>query len=347
MDNDIIKKIDKIAIYTIVYSVVSILFYLSIPYILPFVLGVIIAFTAQPLINYITGRFKIKRGFVGAIVVILIFAGISAIIAFIITGTIGELMSLSTVLSKFIAEYKDKGYAIIDMALSYYHTIDPSIINTIKSMANQIFSGSFALAMVIVNQLLDIVKSLPGFLMVILFTLLSSIYIAIDLPMLREKIFSIFTKENSSRIEDIIFQANKMLINYFKAYMILISIAFVETYVGASILGIKYSLLLAVVTSISDALPVFGPGTILIPTGLVYIISGNYVKGVGLLVIYLIITVVRQILEPKIVSSTLGIYPLAIIAAIFIGLKAHGFTGMIFTLFYVIFYVVLKKVKVL
>lgn len=347
MDNKAIKKIKGIAIYTAVYSLIFILFYKILPYILPFILGLIIAFIAQPLIDFLTKSFKIKRGIVGTVVAILIFAAICTIISFAVMGMISELMSLSSMLSKFIAESKDKGYEIIDKALSYYHTIDPSIINTIKSMANELFSGSFALAVKLANWLLDIVKLLPGILMVILFTLLSSIYFAVDLPMIKKKVFSAFTKENSVKIKDIILQSNKMLSNYFKSYLILISITFVETFIGANILGIKYSLLLAIVTAISDALPILGPGTILIPAGLIYILLGNLIKGVGLLVLYLIITIVRQLLEPKIVSVNIGIHPLVVIAAIFIGLKAHGFLGMIFTILYVIFYVVLKKVKVL
>jgi sporulation integral membrane protein YtvI len=347
MDNKAIKKIKAITIYTAVYSLIFILFYKILPYILPFILGLIIAFIAQPLIDFLTKNFKIKRGIVGTVVAILIFAAICTIISFAVTGMISELMSFSSMLSEFIAASKNKGYEIIDKALSYYHTIDPSIINTVKSMANELFSGSFALAVKIANWLLDIVKLLPGILMVILFTLLSSIYFAVDLPIIKKKVFSAFTKENSLKIKDIMLQSNKMLNNYFKSYLILISITFVETFIGANILGIKYSLLLAIVTAISDALPILGPGTILIPTGIIYIMLGNLIKGVGLLVIYLIITIVRQLLEPKIVSVNLGIHPLVVIAAIFIGLKAHGLLGMIFTILYVIFYVVLKKVKVL
>jgi len=94
-------------------------------------------------------------------------------------------------------------------------------------------------------------------------------------------------------------------------------------------------------------MPVLGPGTVLIPTGTIFIISGDYIRGIGIYATYLVILVVRQILEPKVVSSSLGIYPLAVIIAIFVGLKAFGFIGMIFTLFLVVFYVVLQKVGVL
>lgn len=344
MKNSIAVKLNKIALYTVAYIFIFLLLSLIMPYILPFLLGLIIALLAQRPINFLSKNLKLKRGLVGLLIVLLIFGGLVTIITFIIIGIVNELISLSTLLSNYIINLPSQGYNIGDIISSYYHSIDPSVIDAIKGFTDKIFTGSFTAAKFVISLLLDLLKSLPGILMLILFTLIASIYIAIDLPRLKEKFFSLFSEEHGSSARNIIFQSNKMISNYFRAYMILISITFVETYIGTSILKFKYSLLLALATSISDALPVFGPGAVLIPTGIGYIITGSYVKGIGTLIIYLIITVVRQILEPRIVSSSLGVYPLAILAAIFIGLKAHGFTGMVFTVFYVIFYVVLDRV---
>jgi len=75
--------------------------------------------------------------------------------------------------------------------------------------------------------------------------------------------------------------------------------------------------------------------------------NGSFVKRFDRIILYILAVIIRQVIEPKIVSSSLGIYPLAIIIAIFIGLKAYGFIGMIFTVFLVVFYTVLQKVGVM
>jgi sporulation integral membrane protein YtvI len=347
MNEKYLKKIDAIAIYTIIYCSVFIALSLAMPYILPFVLGTIIALISQPIINFITKKIKVKRNIIGLIVVLVIFAAIFGILTLIILRIVNELITLSAMLPNTIGRITNDGYGLIDKASSYFASMDPEIVSSIKSNASKLFSGSLTAAVIIVNYLLKILKSLPGMLMLILFTLLTAVYVAIDLPMLKKRIFSILTDDDSSRIKNIIFEANKMMGNYLKAYLILISITFIETYIGTSILKIKYAALISLITSISDLLPVFGPGTILIPLGIILLLSKAYVQGIGILVLYIVVTIVRQILEPKVVSSSLGIYPLSIIIAIFIGLKAYGFTGMIFTVFYVVFYTVLKRVEVL
>lgn len=347
MNQRIMEKLDRVVLYAVIYTTIFITFYLTMPYILPFVLGTIIALIAQGPINLIVKRFKAKRGLVGVIVVLVIFAIISALLAAVIGKIVTELIALSNMLPNIFTEFKNHGYKYLDMAASYYNMIDPTIIESIKGSANKIFSSSFTAAVFIVNFLLDVLKSLPGILMLILFTLLSAVYIAIDLPKLKDNFFSLFSKEDSPKAKGIILEANKMLGGYLKAYLILISITFIQTYIGTSILKVRYALIVSVITSISDLLPILGPGTILIPLGAGYIIAGRYLQGIGILIIYLIILIVRQILEPKVVSSSLGVYPLAIVAAIFIGIKAYGLTGMIFTVFFVVFYVVLQKVGIL
>ena len=95
-------------------------------------------------------------------------------------------------------------------------------------------------------------------------------------------------------------------------------------------LRVPYPLLLAVIISILDILPLLGVGTVLIPWALVEIIfSKDYYTGIGLFILYVIITVVRQITEPKIVAGSLGLSPLLTLIAMYAGLRLFGFFGII------------------
>ena len=116
---------------------------------------------------------------------------------------------------------------------------------------------------------------------------------------------------------------------YLRAYLLLMLITFAEMFIGFSVIGVKYSFILASVVAIVDFLPVLGAGTVILPwAGLAYLTGDRYVA-LGLLIIYGISLIIRQLIEPKIVGSSLGIHPLASLAAMYIGYYLFGILGLI------------------
>lgn len=127
---------------------------------------------------------------------------------------------------------------------------------------------------------------------------------------------------------------SKTVLTMFKAYGIIMLITFSELLIGFTVLralGImqtNYFVLIAALIAIFDILPVAGSGGILIPWAIISLVSGNIKQAVGLLVIYVIITVIRQYIEPKIVGTTLGVHPIITLMGLYFGLKMFGFIGM-------------------
>ena len=112
-------------------------------------------------------------------------------------------------------------------------------------------------------------------------------------------------------------------------YFVLALITLGELFAGLMILGVKNAFLISLVTAAIDILPVLGVGAVLLPWGILSIVSGNSFLGVGILVLYGIITLARNFLEPKIVGNRTGINPLFILLAMFLGLKLIGAAGII------------------
>ena len=117
---------------------------------------------------------------------------------------------------------------------------------------------------------------------------------------------------------------------YLRALFIIFLISACVLAVGFLLLGIRYAWLLAVVTAFIDALPLFGSGAIILPFSAFAFISGNLKKGVGLLVLWGISSLIRQLLEPKIMGKNLGVHPLLNLAAVYIGYSFFGVTGVVF-----------------
>lgn len=127
---------------------------------------------------------------------------------------------------------------------------------------------------------------------------------------------------------------SKTVLKMFRAYGLIMLITFLELFLGFSILRLlgimenNYAVLIAAAIAIFDILPVAGSGGILIPWALVSLILGNIPQAIGLVVIYVVISVIRQYIEPKIVGDSLGVHPLVTLAGLYFGLKLFGFLGM-------------------
>ena len=116
---------------------------------------------------------------------------------------------------------------------------------------------------------------------------------------------------------------------YAKAYLLLFLLTFVEVLCGLLILRRPYAFLVAFVIATVDILPVLGTGTVLIPWAVILLLSGQYRTGLGLLILYGVVTVVRQIAEPHLIGGTLGIHPLATLFFLFVGVRLFGFAGVL------------------
>jgi sporulation integral membrane protein YtvI len=122
-----------------------------------------------------------------------------------------------------------------------------------------------------------------------------------------------------------------------KAYALIMLVTFIEMSLGLTVLRLigvfqsNYIIMIAAVTAIIDIVPVLGTGTVLLPWAAYSLITGSFGMGIGLLVLYAAITVIRQVIEPKLVAGQLGLSPIVTIAALYFGLKIFGVLGMLIT----------------
>ena len=122
--------------------------------------------------------------------------------------------------------------------------------------------------------------------------------------------------------------AKTALLQYIRSYALILSITFAEIYLGLWILGVKRPFIIAMLIAVFDILPAVGTGGIIIPWGIIAIALGDFFLGIGLLALYLIVTVVRNTLEPKIVGEQVGLHPVATLMAMFLGSKIMGIVGL-------------------
>jgi sporulation integral membrane protein YtvI len=173
------------------------------------------------------------------------------------------------------------------------------------------------------------VSSLPSFLLSIIVAVVAACFIAADYPRVTGFLLRCLPKrhrDTACDIKNFFFTTVAQLI---RAYLTLMFITFCELFVGLAFLRIKNPVTLAAIIAVVDILPVLGTGTVMIPWALIEFAVGNVSLGAGLALVYAIITVVRNILEPKIVGHRIGLHPLITLTAMVVGLKSLGIVGMI------------------
>ena len=344
------EKINKISIFFIVYTLIFYLFFSTLKYTLPFVLAIIFAYILRYPVIFLINKLKFKDWLACMTVTIIFFGIILFVNSLLISSLVSELIGITKYLQKLIS---DNSSDIYNYFLNLQNNIsslvaDPTITDIIRSnlanSATHIVNGSISVATSIIQSLLTVVSYIPYIGMVVVFTLLSTYFFTKKLSSTNsKKLLNSF----SDKVLDAYIHGKKMLVNYILSYMFLIFISFVITLIGFTIFKIKYSLVLSLLCAILDLLPVLGVPMIYIPIAISFIIQGNYFSAVGIGILYTCVFFIRQIMEPKIMSSSLGLNPVAVLAAIFIGLQINGFSGMIFCMFLIVFYNVLKKVNII
>lgn len=333
-----LKKIGlALLIGIIAAAILVVVFKYALPILLPFVVAWVVALILQPIINFLSKKAKIPKWLSVIVLVLLTLFLLSWAIYAIIVRASTELLSLSQELLKMFENFSNEPSGIdsfidklnslipfIDLGgflHNIWNNLDEYIASALKNLVSLVSSS-------VVPLITKIVMAIPNAFVFFIITIISAVYISIDFKKINTFISYQFPEKARAFMKMVKEQFVLTIGKYVRAYGLLILITFTELFIGFSILGVSYSFIIAMITAFVDILPVLGTGTILIPWGVYMLISGNYFMGIGILILYVIITVIRQILEPKIVGSYVGLYPLVTLMAMYIGTKVMGFFGL-------------------
>ena len=307
---------------------------------LPFLLGWLISLIIYPLSKKLSSKLKISERFASGFLVIFFF-----LISTLLIGM--GLNRLWAELSDLAQRFYDNPQMLDDMIDSINGKISAfgskfplleklsevegleNIVSQVKSSVSEA-SDSFIsyLTAKIPAFATKAVVSVPGVLLFIVSFLLSCFYFCVDREKCNGFFVSLLPQSAKEKLPRIKKRVNSTVSGYIKAYLLLMCITFFEVFIGLSVIKVEYAFLLAAITAIVDLLPVFGAGTILVPWAIyAFLVSDTY-TAIGLLVIFGIITAIRQIIEPKIIGKKVGLHPLAMLLAVYAGIKFLGISGI-------------------
>ncbi|NLW73457.1 MAG: sporulation integral membrane protein YtvI [Clostridiales bacterium] len=173
------------------------------------------------------------------------------------------------------------------------------------------------------------VAKLPGALLILIVTVVACFYFCMDLQSIHASLLLLLPNKAADYMPTLKSKVFDAAGKWLKAYLILFGITFAGLFVGLMILGVEYPLFIALLGALVDILPVLGVGTVLVPWGLYELITKDFELGFGLLILYAVMVIVRQVAEPRVVGDSFGIHPLAALVAMYAGLRLFGLAGMI------------------
>lgn len=323
------KRVAVISLYVIIAAAVL---YIALKYLiglfLPFIIAWVIASLLQPPIRYLCRRFRISLKAVSIVVVLVVFAA-AGVLLFIISDRLiweaGRLVSWlsenADIITGEVSVLLEKLTERIPISFGEEH---------IASAAAEVIDGAL---LSITSRVPEMVSAAAGILPRSLFFTIMLIAACFYICAGYQEIGAYIERRLPRDITPIFGRARSQAANagrrYLRAYAVMFTVTFAELLVGLLMFKIDYAFMMALLIAAVDILPVLGTGTILIPWSIVLLATGDYYTGFGMLIIYGVVTVVRQIMEPRIVGVSIGLHPLITLMAMYAGFRLFGFTGII------------------
>lgn len=307
----------------------------------PFLIALVIAFFINPIVNIFEKKLRMPRGLAVFVALISIFA----FAAGLITLLVAEIVSGANYLARVVPQHLDTLISYIEKFITAQ--IIP-LYNQLTSMFNQLKDGQqntiitnienvgTTIGTTVGSFLQNLFGNIPMILSwfpnaatVLIFSFLATFFISKDWDRFSRLGSRILPEKAKSSGKTVFVDLQKALFGFLKAQLTLISITTVIILIGLLILRVDYAITIALITGIVDIIPYLGTGAVFVPWIIFEIITGDMALAIGLGVLYLLVIVQRQIMEPKILSSNIGLDPLATLIALFVGFKLIGFLGLI------------------
>lgn len=327
----------KIVVNLLVALLVILLLCIVVPKVLvffmPFVIGWIISMIANPLVRLLERKLKLVRkhgsmitiiGVLAAVILVGYLAG-----AKLVSETVNLIESLPQMYENSKADFEEIGDNLQILYNRLPSDIQKNISNVMADLSGYISGVVQAIGEPTFEAAGNFAKNVPGTLIAIIMCILSAYFFTADRDNIIETIRKNVPEGVWNRCSGVMNDLKHVVGGYFKAQFKIMGVVYVILIMGLWILKVDYVLLVALLIAFLDALPFFGTGTVLGPWAILKILSKDYSMAVGLIILYLVTQLVRQIIQPKIVGDTIGMNPLATLFFMYIGYKFSSIIGMI------------------
>lgn len=325
------ERLVKYLYWLIILFVLIIATYVLVNWLIPLFFSCLIVLILQPLLAREIKLLKIKRSLLAKAIIIFNYGVFIVLAISLLVFCIIQIYNILEILPDYLQElyimFSNNSYIIdISKYLDFIYSGSMSLIENV--------SGSF------IHGLIMIIMKIPSIMFDLIFVIMTSLFMLLDYP----RIDNLLIKRYPM-VSLVVDTTKEVFSNLFKAYFIIMIVTFFELWVGFLIIQLEHSMVLACIIAIFDFLPLLGIDMIMIPWIVICAFTNKISLALGLLVIYLVIVITKNILEPKLIAKGLGISPLVSLIGMYLGMKVLGFVGLIIVPIILVIVIQVIKVK--
>lgn len=308
---------------------------------IPFIIGFFIALLINPLVDFFQVKTRMPRGFAVLTSILVILGVISTAITLLVNEIIQGFSYLSRVVPehyKNFAVYMENLYnetiaPIYTNLLHLFRDLDQSqrstVLDSMQFIGENLTNAFSSIVQALGNGLYFIITKLPNFATILVISLLATFFISKDWHRIVKALHKKIPKKVQFRINQIYEGLQKALLGFLKAEFKLTFISAVIVFIGLLILRVEHALSIALIIWIVDFLPYLGAILVFLPWVIYSFSTGEVFLGTGLSILYGLIVLQRQLIKPKILSSSIGISPLLTLFTMYVGFKLIGVIGIV------------------
>ncbi|MDI3281231.1 MAG: sporulation integral membrane protein YtvI, partial [Bacillota bacterium] len=294
-------------------------------YLLPFLVAVFLALLIDPIVGKLERRLHLPRGLAVLLTLLLLLA----VAGLVLVTAIASLAAELTRLVDALPEYEDLAVQWVNMWTErfsfFYAGLPKPLLAALDDAEKKFYTGLAELA----QQILASLQHLPDFLAFFLMVVVATFFISRDKESLAQFLLRLVPPRWREKAEEIQRNVARGVWGVLRAQALLVSLTIILTLLGLSLLEVPYAWLLALVAGFLDLAPMIGPSALFLPWIAYQLLIGNVGRALALGIVLAVILGLRQLLEPRVMATQTGLHPLATLAALYLGYRLLGASGLL------------------
>ncbi|MEC0231112.1 sporulation integral membrane protein YtvI [Paenibacillus alba] len=318
---------------------------------LPFLLALVTAIFLDPLTSLLTRAIKVNR-FVAATIISTLFTLLTlTLVYFIGLNVVTEIIDLGRKAPNYMAEVNKYVDQAVLKTQVFYDSLSPEMAAQVQSWVEK---STATLTSALTDALtgisgffLNMAGKIPNLFMLMIVYVIALYLFMYSLPKLKIAFLSMFEEQTKDKMEHVLVYLREAIFGFIRAQLIMAVLTYLVTFMGLLLLNAEYPLAISLLVMVMEFVPVVGTGLVFIPWLTYQLLLGHTGMGIGLLILFLVLTIFRRIVEPKVLSDAVGINALAALISLYLGFELLGITGLFLGPLVVIIYQAMRKAGLL
>lgn len=341
----------NMAFYAVILALVFLFFRYFLKLMMPFFLALVFASLSRPLSRFLSSRVRWKKNekgervamprrvhlnpsLAGILSVLLLFALLGSLLVLVIIqlgDSIGSLVAAipGIYTNDVLPVLENSAAELLELAGRIDESVMNAVAEAIPGLISSLGSTVTKFSMNAVAWISSLAGRIPSFLVNTIICLIATVFISVDFDGIRRFILCNLPEKPLQMVIDVKDTFLDIIWQFIRSYFVIFLITATEITAGLWIIGMESPLFFGVVIAVFDAFPIVGSGMFLLPWGVFKLVAGKLWQGVGLVALYLVITVVRQIIEPRIVGKHVGLRPIVTLVCMYAGTRLFGGIGLL------------------